>query len=269
MISCVLKDGIGNMMFMIAYIEYEAKINNYKTGYYNVDQQLQHLNQDVIELPQLNHAFEYLTMFKNFKWHSAKLHLGDGKLDLHDHRIYDLVDLKYEPIIVDDNVLYEGFFQSEKYFPDREFVLNLFEPSNKVCTQLQKYNHLFSGTTCSIHVRRGDYLKPGIHIARDLSYYQKGINIIGEVDKYLIFSDDLEWCKKNFIGDEFYFIENEKDYVELFLQSKCTHNIISSSTFSWWGAYLNTGINKKIVAPKKWFKNDMKNDIVPDSWLTT
>ena len=261
MISCVLKDGIGNMMFMIAFIEYEAKINGYKTCYYNVDQHLQHLNQEVIYIPLLNHADEYLTMFKNFKWPSTKLCQCP-------HRIYDLVDLKYEPIIVDDNVLYEGFFQSEKYFPDREFVLNLFEPSNEVCTQLQKYNHLFSSTTCSIHVRRGDYLKPGIHIVRDPSYFQKGINIIGEVDKYLIFSDDIEWCKENFTGDQFVFIENEKDYVEIFLQSKCNHNIISSSTFSWWGAYLNKNVNKKVIAPKQWFNNNMGHDIVPNSWQT-
>lgn len=68
------------------------------------------------------------------------------------------------------------------------------------------------------------------------------------VDRYLIFSDDIPWCKEHFKGEHFYFIENEKDYVELFLQSKCTHNIISSSTFSWWGAYLNTNLGQRIGA---------------------
>ena len=88
------------------------------------------------------------------------------------------------------------------------------------------------------------------------------------MDKYLVFSDDIEWCKTQFVGDKFIFIEQEKDYVELFLQSKCNHNIISSSSFSWWGAYLNNKENRKIVGPKQWFSNTKRNNIIPQSWIT-
>ena len=94
------------------------------------------------------------------------------------------------------------------------------------------------------------------------------MDVVGEVDRYLVFSDDLEWCKQNFIGDKFIFIENEKDYVELFLQSKCTHNIISSSSFSWWGAYLNKNKDKTVVGPKQWFTVEKRNDIIPERWET-
>jgi hypothetical protein len=102
-----------------------------------------------------------------------------------------------------------------------------------------------------------------------MDYFNEGMSAVGDVNKYLVFSDDIEWCKKNFIGDKFIFIENEKDYVELYLQSQCTHNIISSSTFSWWGAYLNNKPNRKIVGPNQWFSNNKPiNNIIPDSWIT-
>lgn len=258
MITCRLKGGLGNMMFQTAFIQYEGFMGNLKTGYWNINQNLQHLNNDKVHNPKLNHATEYLKIFKNFNWPNIPKPPTHRKA----------IPFHYESFKVTDDTLYDGFFQSEKYFPNKTLILNLFQPSEFTNQQLVKYDNLLKGITCSIHVRRGDYLNYSLHAARDIEYYQKGIDRVGEVDKYLIFSDDIEWCKENFLMENSVFIENEKDYVEIFLQSKCTHNIISNSTFSWWGAYLNTGINKKTVAPKKWFKDDMKNDIVPDYWLT-
>lgn len=258
MISCRLKGGLGNMMFQIAFTEYEGMVNNFKTGYWNVDQNINHLNGNVNHCPDLNHAIEYLKIFNRFKWH--KINKPPGPT----HN----VPFHFEGFNVRDNIMYDGFFQSEKYFPNRKFILDLFSPSFFVNEQLNKYNHILEGTTCSIHIRRGDYLKYGLHSVRDISYYKKGMEAVGEVDRYLIFSDDIEWCKNNFKGNNLIFIENEKDYVELFLQSKCTHNIISSSSFSWWGAYLNNKPNRKTVGPKQWFTTHKVNNIVPESWIT-
>ena len=260
MITCRLKGGLGNMMFQIAFLEYEGKKNNFQTGYWNVNQNIQHLNNDKLHNPKLNHATEYLKIFKNFNWHKTAAQ----------PTYENVIPFHSEPFKVADNTSYDGYFQSEQYFPDRNFILNLFQPSEFINQQLVKYNNLLKGVTCSIHVRRGDYLKFGLHAVRDMEYYQKGMHRVGNVDNYLIFSDDLDWCKKNFIGDKFVFIDNEKDYVELFLQSKCTHNIISSSSFSWWGAYLNQGINKKVIGPAQWFTtpkpNGQKENILPERW---
>ncbi|EHC0071351.1 alpha-1,2-fucosyltransferase [Escherichia coli] len=49
--------------------------------------------------------------------------------------------------------------------------------------------------------------------------------------------------------------------------SKCKNNIISNSSFSWWAAWLNENKNKTVIAPSKWFKKDIKHDIIPESWV--
>ena len=66
MITCKLKGGLGNMMFQTAFIQYEGFMGNFKTGYWNINQNLQHLNNEKVHNPKLNHATEYLKIFKNF-----------------------------------------------------------------------------------------------------------------------------------------------------------------------------------------------------------
>ncbi|MBQ9487757.1 MAG: alpha-1,2-fucosyltransferase, partial [Selenomonadaceae bacterium] len=64
------------------------------------------------------------------------------------------------------------------------------------------------------------------------------------------------------------FVEGcEHDFEEMHLMSLCKHNIISNSTFAWWGAWLNKNPDKKVFAPDTWFASNPKIAIVPESWI--
>ena len=86
--------------------------------------------------------------------------------------------------------------------------------------------------------------------------------------KKIIFSDDMTWCKQAFQLGNQRFSENERDFIDLYIMSMCGHNIICNSSFSWWGAWLNQNPDKKVIAPKQWFKSmyDEYSDIYAEGW---
>ena len=262
MISCQLDGGLGNMMFQIAAMESMAKDHGLQVNYLNVEDHLRNMSE--FKRTDTYNPFDYLTVFRNFNWNS--------KIDYCSTLIE--IPFAYIPIVPNDGDCFKGYFQSEKYFKhNREFILNIFNPSSEINSKIIKYClYLLAGrTTCSIHVRRGDYLNyKDVHFVQSFDYFKRAAQFIGNVDLYVIFSDDIEWCKKNFLVDPFFknvmFIENEKDYIELFLMSKCTHHICSNSSFSWWGGWLGQNPDKIVIAPKKWWAG-YDDDIVPENWI--
>ena len=200
----------------------------------------------------------------------------------------------YKKITYSPGIHLNGYFQSEKYFVNnREQILDVFRVSDTDNEFIQKtFGHLLKGTTVSLHIRRGDYTLPQYsshHPVQSIEYYKTAMSHFDDDVNYLIFSDDIEWAKENFKGDNINFITKTTisgndvmttldiskggwpDYIEMYLMSMCDHNIIANSSFSWWGAWLNENPNKIVIAPKKWFGpayqgiND--NDIVPETWI--
>lgn len=263
MITAELQGKIGNLMFQIAAIEDMGRRTGLQTAYPNVD-----ANMDALAKPQACSSYfksrEYFNIFKNFDWHK---NIGG---DTHAVRAVN-VPFGYHAITPRNYTRYIGYFQSELYFPNKEFILNLFEPADYIKAQIVKYNDVIGTNKASIHVRRGDYLKLNtIFNIMGMDYYNKAMSHLSQlgVKEYLVFSNDMPWCKENFKGDNFVFIEDDSN-VELFLMGRCAHNIISNSSFAWWGAYMNTNPDRCIIAPATWFvssKHDAK-DIVPLSWL--
>lgn len=174
-----------------------------------------------------------------------------------------------------NNTKMVGYFQSEKYFlNNQEKIFNIFSIDDLTNNLLEtKYGDILNHNTCSIHVRRGDYVRLNqYHPPQSIEYYKESIKIIGEDSHYLIFSDDINWCKENlsFIKNKT-FIEGNDDYQDLYLMSMCKNNIIANSSFSWWGAWLNKNEDKKIISPKLWFGEKNKhlncNDIYCKNWI--
>lgn len=135
----------------------------------------------------------------------------------------------------------------------------------------------------AIHVRRGDYVTnpEGTITALPPHYYEVALE--GMEGSRVVFSDDIPWCQENVPADLYYEgIPRPKeqaddymtapilDWVDLFLQAKCDHHVISNSTYSWWGAWLST--NTEARYPSRWFGHELASYInfrsmIPDSWL--
>jgi len=160
----------------------------------------------------------------------------------------------YRPINYSDGMVLDGYWQSHKYFEhNRDLILELFSIPKKHEEYIDKnYGYAWQmKPTVSIHVRRGDYVNiTHAHPLCSINYYNNAIEFLGDCN-YMVFSDDLEWCKLNFPSS--YTFVDESDYISLYLMSMCDHNIIANSSFSWWGAWLNTNDDKKVIYPKQWF----------------
>ena len=122
----------------------------------------------------------------------------------------------------------------------------------------------------SVHVRRGDYTKlQDHHPLCTVEYYEKAMAMFKD-HSFLVFSNDIEWCKENIKGPRVMYSEEESAAKDLQLMASCDHNIIANSSFSWWGAWLNDNQNKKVIAPSNWFGptcDHSSKDIVPETWI--
>jgi hypothetical protein len=125
-------------------------------------------------------------------------------------------------------------------------------------------------------VRRGDYLNLPERYPFVGKYYLKNAmrQFNGHKVAFIFTSDDIDWCKKNFKGDNIFYSEGNSEYFDLFLATKCAHNILSNSTFSWWGAYLNRNKRKQVIAPQRWYgpvlnreANAKEGELIPKDWI--
>lgn len=167
-----------------------------------------------------------------------------------------------------DNVNLTGYFQSYRYFEDIENEIK----SDFTFKNINNFINVDCSEYTSIHVRRGDYLNfAAYHPTCDLFYYYEAMKIIGLKNKFIIFSDDIEWCKQQEIFQKnCYFSETGNNINDLYLMSKCKNNIIANSSFSWWGAWLNDNSDKIVISPEKWFGpaiNHNLKDLRPKDWF--
>ena len=183
---------------------------------------------------------------------------------------------------LNSSIYLDGFWQSEKYFKfceqeiRKQFCIKsaLNQKTKNLVDSIKECNAV------SVHIRRADYVKNKttnrIHGSLDFEYYEKGIEYLNSVlvdNHFFIFSDDPEWVQKNFnLATNCTFVSHnnaENNYQDLNLMSYCNHHIIANSTFSWWGAWLSSNKNKKVVAPKNWYSSSksFNKDLFLDDWI--
>tara|TARA_B000000475_G_scaffold268558_1_gene261220 strand:- start:3695 stop:4465 length:771 start_codon:yes stop_codon:yes gene_type:complete len=208
-------------------------------------------------------------------WNSLLVKLKPMLVNYLPHNnIYKEPSFEYKPI-PNENII-KGFFQSPKYFEHNWDKLKNYLIFTKDIPIQTK--------TISIHFRIGDYLKPchsTHHPILTEEYYLNAIKHFDNSYNYILFveKDSIDEMNKrylNLLKKINYKIANninniETDIDELQLMSKCEHNIIANSSFSWWGAYLNENINKKVIYSSVWFSGNLSNtntkDLFKDNWI--
>lgn len=128
----------------------------------------------------------------------------------------------------------------------------------------------------SLHVRRGKnpalpeepaYAENPFYVnLSETDYYDRAIALFPD-KKFLVFTDDPEYCKKRFSDtDRFQVMEGGTDIEDLNMMASCEAMIMANSSFSWWAAYINPNPTKKIIAPKAWYADGIERTKLLDNW---
>lgn len=290
MICVQISGGIGNQMFQYAFgkscciIADDSELFWDDSMYYFDD--IRSFSLDVFKIKGQKITLKQMDKISKepvlFKWFKSIFKMDQEyfkqKIIIEKSFCYDVNFPEYRK----KNVIFKGYWQSERYFNTiRSELLSDFQLSRSLTEVAVNYREkMIEVNSVSIHIRRGDYVKNEktnlFHGVCPPSYYKKAVTFflekIPEVH-FFIFSDDKDWVKSEFTFiSNFSIVENVPfDYEELHLMSQCKHNIIANSSFSWWAAWLNTNPSKTIIAPKQWFANEemqaQTQDLIPDNWI--
>jgi hypothetical protein len=188
-----------------------------------------------------------------------------------------------EILLLPDNKCLVGAWQSEKYFkPVEKELREQFRfkvPLSGIAEELGR--QILNSNSLCVNVRRGDYVTSPVYNkmlgALPKEYFQEAYQLLlakCDIDNVYVFSDDQDWCKKNFsfskpttfVGEEY---AGPRYSTKLHLMTLCKHFIIPNSSYGWWAAWLSVREEKKVVAPLQWYKDSSLNsvDIVPESWM--
>jgi len=289
MIIIRLKGGMGNQMFQYAFgvklataLDTELKIDlssllDRSKGefvYRNYDLPIFKVNDQLL----ISEGF-FKTIYKPKISRITKMmrqYINKGKTFIKEKHFHFQPELITQP---KDNSIYEGWFQSPKYFSEVEdkirkefqFKNSILENSKPLFEKIKNTNSI------CLNVRRTDFLKVDTLNTTDKNYFFKAAKYIAkriENPVFYVFSDDVEWCRKNIVMDyPVEVVEHEHkghkfgNYMQLMIA--CKHFIIPNSSYAWWAVWLNEHPNKIVVAPQNWF-NDLQintSDLVPDSWV--
>lgn len=174
-----------------------------------------------------------------------------------------------------------GYWQSEQYFREIADLIRADFGFHRALTgqNFALDKRIAETNSVSLHVRRGDYVSNphafAIHGVCSIQYYEAAIKYVAEripSPIFYIFSDDMQWVRSHLeVRHPCCYVDNNigaDSYIDMQLMSHCKHNIVANSSFSWWGAWLNRNADKLVVAPSRWFANNIKTpDLLPSTWV--
>ena len=276
MITCNLIGGLGNQLFQIfTTISYAIKIKE-KFVFFKTEStgggatKIRNTYWENL----LYRLKPFLTVnFQNYKLIKEKeFTFNDIILEINDNKVNN------------SNTCLYGYFQSHKYFQNYyETIYKVLDIDNQKKTISKSYSDFELKNTVSMHFRLGDYkLLPNVYPILAYEYYEKAFQRIQKHN--LIYLNILFFCEDEDLEEVNIIIEKLKnrfrhsgisrapntlkDWEQMLLMSCCNYNIIANSSFSWWGAYLNTNYDKIVCYPETWFVNNTDTkDLYPLEWI--
>ena len=178
----------------------------------------------------------------------------------------------------------EGYFQSPHYFASAQDSLRkqMRAISRPSVWYSQTREHLDSvGRWVAVHVRRGDYLNPGIrdlHGIVEKPYYLAALEVVNRIVPGLVpivFSDEPAVASEMLSHDfpTAIFIENSAssapiETINLMARSQAV--VMANSSFSWWGGWLGDSDSRPVIVPRPWFDTPQfdDRDLFPAQWIS-
>lgn len=145
----------------------------------------------------------------------------------------------------------EGQLRTAFRFPEYD------EKNARFAQTLKKENSV------AVHARRGDFLGHNAYCYK-FGYFRRALSLIRKKvsDPLFVFFCDpgsIQWCRENphifglnFEKDRVVFADwnsGAESYRDMQLMADCRHNVITNSSFGWWGAYLNHHPDKITISP--------------------
>lgn len=179
----------------------------------------------------------------------------------------------FAPISYLPNMKISGYFQSEKHFAHyRQRLLALFSPSEQDRQYIQnKYAPILAHPkSVGVQIRYYKWEDPSsrTYPQYGYEYLKKAMAQFPKDALFVISSNNLRFAKKvipSFVKNVV-FLQDEENYIDLFILSMCKHNIITNSSFGWWGAWLNQNKDKIVLYPKTLFYGIPYQDYCPSTW---
>lgn len=273
MLVVKISSGMGNQLFQYVFAQY-VKAHYQRPVYlddspftYRYPERTFHLD-IVSDLPQIHDR----RLYNQYKSVGYRLSKALFAINPSTRRITE-EKLVFPP---DEKLLYfDGYWQTDHYAAALENLDKLLQPKEPQPIGIMRRLESFQSThPVSLHVRRGDYLSQAYkstYAVCGVDYYEAAIErMTTKLDEFTlyVFSDEPEWVKKHIrLPENTQFIENEpiNPFWYIYLMAHCKDNIISNSSFSWWGAYLNCNPEKRVIAPKQWTLTSDQT-IALDAW---
>jgi len=262
-VTCDIKGGLGNQLFMIFTTLAYAMRTNRQAWFMD-------------KSDYGNRPAYWNSLFKNLRVFLSH-HITQT--------IYHEPSFSYREIPPGYDML-EGYFQSELYFKKEAPTIIQEMDIASFQSNIKSRYHLNQPNRVSLHFRIGDYVNyPNQHPIQPLSYYQSSLTKLNELlmvpltvfcfyekNDAVTATSHIQALQEQFqctfihvpdIGKEM------TDWEEMIFMSCCHHHIIANSSFSWWGAYLNSSIDKIVCYPNLWFGTEIQHDtsdLCPKEW---